>query len=78
MRSPFKFNLIETFANDGRVSIKNIDEESGEFLQVNYDLESFGQVLKNIKIAHRAAKRQAREIKKFEKWAEKHTEISQD
>lgn len=78
MQFPFKFNIVETFAEDCRVSVKYVDEKTNEFIRINHDLDEFGTILKNIKVAQREAKRQLRFKKKFERWEKRHTEKNQD
>lgn len=78
MKFPFKFNRVETFAEEGKISIRNVDDISGEFLRVNYDAENFGEILRNLKIAYKAAKRQIRQQKKLEKSVKKDSEANQD
>lgn len=78
MQFPFSFNITDTGAVDGKIVVKYIDEGVDEHVEVTHDLENFDQVLKNLRLAHRDAKRQARTQKKLERFAKKHTEIDQD
>lgn len=77
MEFPFKFSEIETFAENGRISARHQNED-GAFLQINYDADNFSEILRNLKSAHREAKRQIRFKEKFERWQKRHKEINQD
>lgn len=75
MEFPFKFNEIKTFAKDGRVSAEYIDTASGAYIQLNHDIDNFDEILRNLKKALRAAKKQVREENRFQKWLKRHREI---
>jgi hypothetical protein len=64
MNINFPFDEVTTSAKDGQVVILHTHRDHDTFGENSYDVDNFGQILKNLRTAYREAKRQNRIAKR--------------